>query len=95
MLHTSDKVAHKDMKRELEATEKELVVMKKERDHMSVKLVVVQRLNVMADMKEGINKKISEQMVQQLDEVTRSKIDTEMKLKIEMNNNKELTEKNK
>jgi hypothetical protein len=83
------------MKKELEGTVKELADMKKERDEMSIRLVIVQRLNVMADMKAGINKKISDQMVQQLNEVTASKIETEMKLKKEMNNNKDLTEKNK
>ena len=56
------------MKKEFEGTVNKLADMKKDRDEMSIKLVIVKRLNVMADMKAGINKKISDQIVQQFEQ---------------------------
>jgi len=40
-----------------------------------------------ADLKEGMNKKIRQTMVDQLNEVTASKIDTEQRLKLQMDHN--------
>ena len=49
----------------------------------------------MADLKEGMNKKIRQTMVEQLEEVTASKIDTEQRLKLQMEHNHDLVQKNK
>ena len=49
----------------------------------------------MADLKEGLNKKIRQTMVHQLNEVTASKSDTEKRLKLQMEHNYDVTEQTK
>ena len=52
-------------------------------------------MHVMADLKEGMNKKIRQTMGDQLEEVTASKIETEQRLKLQMEHNQDLTLKSK
>ena len=60
-----------------------------------MKCTTASRMHVMADLKEGMNKKIRQTMGDQLEEVTASKIETEQRLKLQMEHNQDLTLKNK
>ena len=60
-----------------------------------MKCTTASRMHVMADLREGMNKKIRQTMGDQLEEVTASKIETEQRLKLQMEHNQDLTQKNK